>query len=678
MSRKSLLQKIILLLVYFSIAFWIGFILFSFWQSDLSSWDMPGHFFASFYYKEYLWPNFQGWNHLAFGGYPQGYFYPSFFHWLVGGLAKIINLGIAFKFILSLSIILLPISIFLWLKSLGFQILERVLTLIWIFIFLNIIKYDIGGDFYSTFTVGLITFQFSLPIYFFYLYFLKEGSLNFKKLLIAIFLFAIIIISHIFVALTTFFSSLIYFFLFYFKKGLWLRYFIHLILVILLVSFWLIPFFYFSSFRTGVIVGKYIPLHPLFLLATIISLFLIVKKNDQLVKPILAFLVIFFFFFGLEQHFLQKFFSHYPIHLYRFLIFIYLLIAILISRLFVNLNFQKLGIIFSLFVFFLSIFFVYKEIFPFLKRSPKISLYGMEDFLGIAPSQSTEEDIFMRTRAPHILSHTLLLQKNKLLNGLFVESSINTKAIQSLFHEIYQDCFTWGVNFYQPNKSLIKEHLDYLGVCWIMSYSKLEEIERQFKNQLKVIQSSFIFEIDGQKGIKEIFIYAFPHCSMAKIISLPKPILEKDWEKNINQWWSDPQLINQVLVQARNQKEEEEISKSDFIFEPQAQIKLIEKKEPNYYKFKIDSKTEQFVYFKIPYFPNWRVYQNGKEIKTYRASPSFLLVRAKDTIEIKFIKNKIEVASLWLSLISWLSLILCLLPKKLFIGPWSVQATEHN
>ena len=669
MSRESLFQKIILLSVYFSIGFWIGFILFAFWQSDLSSWDMPGHFFASFYYKEYLWPNFQGWNHLAFGGYPQGYFYPPFFHWLVGGLAKIINLDIAFKFILSLSLILLPISIFLWLKSLGFQILERVLALIWIFIFLNIIKYDIGGDFYSTFTIGLITFQFSLPIYFFYLYFLKEGSLNFRKLLIAVFLFAINIISHAFVALAAFLSSLIYFFLFYFKKGLWLRYFIHLILAILLVSFWLIPFFYFSSFKTGIAVGKHIPLHPLFLLATIISLFLIIKKNDQLAKPILAFLIIFFFFFNSEQYFLQKFFPDTPVHLYRFLIFIYLLIAILISRLFVNLNFQKWGIIFSLFVFLFSIFFVYKEIFPFLKRAPTISLYGMEDFLGIVPSQSTKEDIFMGTKAPHILSHTLLLQKNRLLNGLFVESSANIKAIQSLFHEIYQNPFTWGVDFYQPNKELIREHLDYLGVCWIMSYSKLEEIEKQFKNQLRVIKGSLAFEIDGQEGVKEIFIYAFPDCSVAKTVSLPKPILEKDWEKNVNHWWSNSQLINQVLVQVKNQKEEKEILTSDFIFEPQAQIKLIEKKEPNYYKFKIDSKTEQFVYFKIPYFPNWRVYQNGKEIKTYRASPNFLLVRAKDTIEIKFIKSKIEVASLWLSLISWLSLMFYLLPKKLFTTP---------
>ncbi len=656
MPKESLRYKIILLLVYLSLAFLIGLLLYSFWRSDLSSWDMPGHLSASFYYKEYLWPSFQGWNHLSFGGYPQGYFYPSLFHWLVGGLTKIIDLNIAFKFVLSLALILLPISVYFCLKSLNFKILERMLALIWIFIFLNIVKYDIGGDFYSTFSVGLVTAQFAMLFYFLYLYFLKEGSLSRKKLLIASLIFAIIIISHAFIALAALLSSLIYFFLFYLKKGIWFKYFIHLLLTFLLASFWIIPFLYFSFLRTGVKVGKYIPLHPIFLLALISSLILVIKKKDCSVKPILYLLAIFLFFFGAEQYFLQKFFPDTAIHLYRFLIFIYLFIAILISRIFVNLNFQKLGIILSLLVFFASIFFTYKEIFPFYKRNVTVQLYGMEDFLGIAPSESTAKDILMQAKAPHVLSKTLLLQKNKLLNGLFVESSLNSRAIQSLAHEIYQNPFTWGVNFYQPNKELLQKHLDYLGVCWIMSYSKLEDLEKQFKNKYRLIRAPLIFNINNQEIVKEIFIYV-THCSVAKIVALPKPVLEKDWEKNVNEWWSNPQLINTVLIQVENQKEEKEILESDYIFEPRAQIKLIGKKEPYYYKFKIESKTEQFVYLKIPYFPNWKVYQNGKEIKAYRASPNFLLVKTRGDIDIKFVKSKIEIASLWLSLLSFLGLI---------------------
>jgi hypothetical protein len=649
------LLKFLIYFGYFVVFLLFGLILFYFWQSDFSAWDMPGHLFASFFYQQYLWPSFSGWNHLAFGGYPQGYFYPALFHWLVGGLAKLINLGIAFKLVLSLSIILLPISFYFFLKSLNFKSLDRILAILWLFIFLNIVKFDIGGDFYSTFAIGLVTAQFALPFYFFYLTFLKEGVENFKKLIISSLFLAILILSHAFFALAGLISSIVYFFLFYFKRAYWKYYFFHLTISFLLVSFWLFPLFYFSSFKTGVFVEKSIPIHPLYLIFFFLALVVAAKKENILLKPILCLFISILFFLIIHQYIsFQKILPEAPLHLYRFLIFIYLFLAIIISQIFVSLNIRKIGLILSILILLLSFYFLKEEVFAFQKRRIFLPVYNLEDSLGLVPSEFYGRDILFLRKTPHVLSHSLLLQKNRLLNGLFVESALNSQAIQSLIHEVYPFPFTWGVNFYQPNPELIKDHLRYLGVCWILSFEKLNHLEQKPKEIKAKI------EINSQKTEIPLYLYRL-FCNIAEIIDLPKIETKENWSEKINLWWQDKEKIKRVIIQKKDS--EPEIFK-DYSFEPEAKVYLTKMKPPDYYQFEVLAEKEQFVFLKIPYFPNWKAYQNGKEIEIFRASPNSMVIKAKGKIELKFKKNWLEIVSYYISLASLILVIFFLIFSK--------------
>ncbi len=650
-SKINFLNLIAVLVIVFS----ISIIIFGFWKSDLSSWDMPGHVFASYYYQKYLWPSYSGWNFLAFNGYPQGYLYPSFFHWLVGGLAKLIGLTLSFKIILTLSLLLLPLSIFLWLKSLLKNKKEEIfLALIWIFVFFFTVKYDIGGDFYSTFSIGLVTAQFTLPFVFLYLYFLKKSLEDKKNYIFSSIFLSIVILSHAFIGLGTLIFSFAYFISFFFKKHEFFWFILHFIFSFLLTAFWIIPYLYFSKYSHGVIVGKEVPLHPIIFIVFFASLIYGVIKKDYAIKFTLIFLIFFFLFFGLIQILTYNKFLEKSIHLYRFLIFIYILIGLTISRLF--LKKPKFGIIFSSIILLMAIFFSFKTIFPFWERKVEFKVVGFKEYLGLVPSEI--DDYFFKNRAPHVLSHHFLLNDHKLLNGLFVESSSNSKSIQSLITELYKNPFNWGLFSYEPNQDLIKEHLDYLGVCWIMSYYPLEQIQNS-DIKYSLIKAPLQIKIDKISWSQKIFIYFLPEsCHQFKVVTFPEGVLLKDWEKEIYQWWKDKMKLKKPLIGFKNKKDKEDLLREDFVYQKDASVELIEFKPPAYYKFKISSQYPQFVYLKIPYFPNWHAYQNGKEIKIYRASPSYMIIKAQGEIELKFEKSNLEKISLIISIASFFFILL--------------------
>ena len=72
-------------------------------MSDLGAWDMLGHFLAVKSFGETVFPSMVGWSFKQLAGYPQGYLYPSLFHWVVVLFSKVIPLEVAFKFVISLS-----------------------------------------------------------------------------------------------------------------------------------------------------------------------------------------------------------------------------------------------------------------------------------------------------------------------------------------------------------------------------------------------------------------------------------------------------------------------------------------------------------------------------------------------------------------------------------------------
>ena len=147
-------------------------------RSDLHQWDMPGHLAAAMLYRDRLWPALLGWNGRdGFGGHPQGYFYPSLFEWVVGGTARLLPLEWAFRGWLALSVLLLPVSLFTFLRACGVPT-RSAFPAIWCALATLLVAepLSLGGFFTATFGGGLVSAQWSLPLVFFHLTVLQRAA----------------------------------------------------------------------------------------------------------------------------------------------------------------------------------------------------------------------------------------------------------------------------------------------------------------------------------------------------------------------------------------------------------------------------------------------------------------------------------------------------------------------
>jgi hypothetical protein len=618
--------------------------------SDISAWDMPGHFVAADYIKSYLWPWPSGWNNLSLIGFPQGYFYPPLFHWLVALLSFLMPLKVAFKLLIVLALFLIPFSFFYFARSLGLKELDALLAMLCMWFFLIPIKGDIGGDFYSTFVIGLVTAHFAFPFFFFYLgTIVKKGDL--RRSIVGGILLAVLILSHSFAALAAIISSLVIGFAL--RKKINPKYFIlHFIIAIGLSAFWIFPFIYFSSFKEGIFVGGVVPpLHPLLFYILLVSIVFLAIKKDTLAKPVLYLATIFVFIIQFFSYFYTIIPHNFPLHLFRFNIFVYCFFGFIIARAlcFRPIEKYKKQIIFLLIAFLLvSTFFLSQEIFKFKDRSVEIDINKLPLERGAVITTVNPY------KAPHIVWSSLLLKKIPLVNGLFVESSISAKAINTLLLEIWPDSFVWGIEPYPINREnlsdLLEYHLRYLGVCWIISENAIDE---------KILPKANITKINVKIGNiekKEYYVYSFD-CNLAESIgNLPLRVESKEWQEKVKEWWSDPYKIQRIYI-----KSDLPIS---FVEPKKVKIDLIEAKN-DYYKFYIHSEKEVPVLIKISYFPNWHAFSDGKPIAIYQASPSLIFVQARGNLELKFVRSKIEIFGLVVSIITLLFCIFAFLKTKL-------------
>ncbi|MFZ2455269.1 MAG: hypothetical protein WAX07_02180 [Candidatus Altiarchaeia archaeon] len=216
-------------------------LLFPFFQyNNLYSGDMPGHYLSSWYIKDYLFPRAFGWNPFAFAGYPQGQFYPFLFHYLSAILGMFAGLETGFKLVVCASILAAPASFYYFSRKFGLNGFESGICMLLMWFVMFVPDRYIGGNFLSTFGTGLVTNMLAIPLLFFY-YGKLADSFKTGKYVVPGILLALIILTHIFIALT----ALIFLASFYVKKpskkeNMFLVK--HGMLSFLLCAFWTLPF----------------------------------------------------------------------------------------------------------------------------------------------------------------------------------------------------------------------------------------------------------------------------------------------------------------------------------------------------------------------------------------------------------------------------------------------------
>ncbi len=125
------------------------------------AWDGTGHFAISQIYSTSIFPDTFGWTTTYFSGMPLPNFYPPLFYWCVALLHNIglFSHALSFKFVLGLSIFLLPVAIWMLAFRLSGEskLVANCSAIAVIPLLLDLRFHQIGLSYDSTFLIGLYT-----------------------------------------------------------------------------------------------------------------------------------------------------------------------------------------------------------------------------------------------------------------------------------------------------------------------------------------------------------------------------------------------------------------------------------------------------------------------------------------------------------------------------------------
>ena len=610
-----------------------------FMSSTLYQWDMLGHYQASLQFSKELWPSFVGWNSNHFGGFPQGYFYPSLFHWLIGLTQKIVEPELAFKLWVVVSTLLLPWSVDRVGRTLFGESRVKRAGLLICFMFLYFLpKGPAGGDLYSTFRIGLVNQNWALiPFFLFLSEYWKPGS-TISVWLRAGFFLGVTLLSH---AIVGFVGLLMLAVRFDWKKTWTVTG-----LAFLVSSAWSVPFLMYREFASGLgirflaglnfIADEDIAL-PVFAIGVglLVSVIWLGRKGystkDPLIQGagVLTVLVVFvelihrFGWFDL-QHLVA-------IHFYRIqglLAFFWLAPAFIHTLEFSSDRWRR-----GLWVAMLAVagFSSYRCAGSdrtdfnigsgFTSQSRVLVYQGMNSLLALA--------------APHHLADSLQAQGVKTVNGLFAESSRQSRYYLATLNELFTKPMVWGVELMPYSPRLAKKHIRALGVDGIVSNEPLNAGHKA-KLPIQVSEEGVKLEarFSGQTQW-EVFNAYLLRNSLVEVLQSPRFIEEKFWKESVYDWWMDEQE-EPWLIRARP-------TNSPGSLAPRSVEPKWKRISSGEILIEDPSPEPHWLLVKESYFPNWRAFDaSGQSLPLTEAAPSLMAVHGNGQIRLIFELSLLE------------------------------------
>ena len=624
-----------------------------FFFNNLYIWDSAGHYLSAYYTKEFLFPGFSGWNPYAFTGFPQNYFYPPLFYWLAALIAQVMPLEAALKLLVSAAVLLTPYSFYFLARKFGFNEFKASMFMLFMYGFMFVPNYffdsgAIGGNFDSTFNIGLLPNAFMLPFFFIALGVLRE-ELRHGKFFRSGVLVAFCSLIHFsgFVLLLLAFGMALHDFSV--KK---LQTFMKVcVLSFGLSAFWFVSFLLFSAEYFTIII---FPMFTQPFLAIVVIALAAVSVNSFRGKTDEAesmFLVLVTLFFGAVFFNLQ-------FHLARLFPYFFAIAALMVFKALEKPgHIAVLGVVAGMA---LALLFV-----------PALNVFGIGGAsfeAGKLPSFDEGRMLVVQADVPRDHHHIIrsLLVKDygvQTSKGLFIESSLNSKFISDLELGLNSGSFVWG-DYFEPQfyeklsqeekHSLIEKQLSLFGVSFIIS------------NDANLSVSAVPESVGSQEIAPFSSIASFPdrlsgalassgepyYMYRLKPVGLFEPLAEEpefftgsvaQWRSTTVFWFFDLNRIGREMVLSAEKPEWSPASGAEKI------SLLSNSKSFDRFSFHIGSEKEVPVLVKVGFFPDWHAYSSGKEIPVYRASPDLMLVYAKGEVDFVFEKSPAEKISLAVS-----------------------------
>lgn len=645
-SEKILFFSIVIFIgIYFLFGLGIPFFLFN----KLISWDMTGLYFSTWYEKEYLFPDAIGWNPFFFLGYAEHQFYPPLFSYISALLGFFIPLEYAFKTIFVISLFLMPVSFYFFTRAFYLSraraaICTMVMTSL-LFVFPNEI---FGGNIHSVFKIGLIVQTLGMAMFFFY-WAEIERSWNSKRYILAGVLMSLIILTHIIAAFVAVFLFVSYLICKVRKKEDLIFFVKHGLIAALLSSFWVVPFIGKIKWLEAYPVGS-ISYSLLFLLLSFVFLAIyLYKKSDKFICiPVLVLVLLLSCFIFVELGM--------PLHSYRFMMFLYILVPVLFFSLFKKDNLTIYSAIFIV----SALIILNASVYPKGPEDMDVSKIIFDDLSKKNIDNGSRIYVlssYSKESSSHVLQHKIPMQSRvNSLRGLYIESAKNARYIFNLENQFEpRDSVVWGTyineNYILDDLAKIGEivpfQLNLFGVSGVVA---VEDYGLQWNNRQNI--SSY------ENDMGENYVYSFYNSGISSIIEVlnysPRMINSSEWNERTAEWFLSEDIKKGILV---NEKV------PIYFGNGSEKIEILEISRRNdYIKFKVDSLGKVPILIKISEFPNWKAYEfrDGKreKIKIYRASPYLMLIYGKGEIEMRYEKMFIDKLGEILSLIGLIFIIL--------------------
>jgi hypothetical protein len=581
-----------------------------FQHNNLYSGDMPGHYMASWYIKDFLFPRAFGWNPFVFAGYPQGQLYPFLFHYLSAILGIFTGLETGFKLMVCASILAAPISFYYFSRKFQLNSFDSGVCMMLMWFIMFVPDRFIGGNYVSTLSTGMVSNMLAIPMLFLY-YGKLAGSLKNGKYIIPSIILALIVLTHIFTALT----ALVFLASFYLKKpkkeeiSFLIK---HGSLSFLLTAFWAVPFLDklgYSSL-TSMPTNSVTAFTAITFIFFAVIFFAIAKSRNEF-RPVVNALGLLALLIILGSS-LQI-----NLHYYRFFMPILLLMPLCLIQL-VRARMNALNTILASSVIlpiliilglsllsFVSYLSPYKDsnIYSFDPGGPKDINMGFEKVAGRVMPVALKDT----TPAPYSLDTKIPMETgNWVLWGLFIDSSSQKCIINHLILQFNPYFFrSCGIKKtgYDYESELLSEQLRIYGVNYVFLSA-----ESNLSDKI----------VCGNLTFKE-FDYGLMEKEALSNMMVPNNDYE---EKNILSALGVKKVSSIAVLYENKLSEEIQIQKKQC--------------ESGYVTFTITPDQNARI-FLTPDFRYWRAYVDGREVEIYDGG--LLSFQGNGTIELKYKEN---------------------------------------
>jgi len=614
-------------------------------HNNLHAFDAIGHYAAVLFMKRHLFPYPSGWNPYHYAGYPLNVFYHPLFSYLVCLLSFLVPTKLAFKLIVCLSILaVLPAAYYLGAK-LQLNSLEKTLWLIWVWAVLRFTPSGWGGNLYSAINLGEVANLLAIP--FLFLHLAKAiGIFKGHEYFSATVLLSLTFLAHVYTGMAAI-LCFVGFALAHVKSGRHIIFSaVHLLFFFLLTSFWTIPFIHNIEYMKGSTLTFYgSPVLPLICFGFAVYLIFERRFTDPMV---LAFLLL-----SIAIHF--RYVPSLPLHFHRFRIYLAYLgffpvLAFLKRR---HLKIRIADGVFPLILVSIASFLNISSSKGQVTDYPVsiLAVHGPPDVNIDLPRVSGRvlcvDMIYGNlNQQPRALHHLVAINtKNQVCDGLYMESAPNSRFLASIKRTLDQRSPIWSPRRTSANPNNLESYLRLFNINYVLGTRIPQHYSFLKPTPIEVKQSGIL----RSHGLP-FRLYKLSHPSnLVEVLNYQPKTVRDNWDGEIDKWWKGDS-IGSVLVYSQQPLPK-------LVGTGREKVEILEYPERgDRIRFNVIAQHDVPILIKISYFPNWRAFMNGRQIKIYKASPYLMLVYGHGIIDLRYERPTYEKLGYLVSIASLIGL----------------------